>query len=397
MVRTAGDVVVWARPVLPETFAPYGRLFGVGDRLPLGETGGTLVSLDEVHLGPRRFTHLSCYPDARRVLLPVGDAAFFVLVLAGGTDGEPGGPPVAFSTGNGQGLLVEAGVWHTGPVALREGTVLEILETRGAVDRLDRRALRSLLGVEAVRVGLPEEPGAPARPLDLQGPGAVIVDPGIGDVLTLGLLLFDDLDVVPDHPGLAEEIDRVCAAFCEIGAASQERSTLFGVEAVRALWRALGLDPADRPVPYEESVRAVLAREPLRIHDSLSGALQLTALRRQVVLAGHDAAALSAPLHLRRGRGTEALTDPQGRSISVPALPVLCDRDGPFGGPVGSVRRACLGSGTRSALVALYLPAAAETPAVEAHLEETSRAVKSWCGGVETSRLVIRMGEGSGA
>ncbi len=396
MVRTAGDVVVWARPVGPETFAPYGRLLGVGDRLPLGRAGGTLVSLDEVRLGPRRFTHLSCYPDAQRLLLPVADAAFFVLVLSGGADGGASGPPVAFSTGSGQGLLIDAGVWHAGPVALREGALLEILETRGAVDRLDRRALSALLGVEAVRVGLPEEPGAPARPLDLHGPGAVIVEPGIGDVLTLGLLLFDDLDVVPDHPGLAEEIDRVCAAFCEIGATSHDRSSLFGVEAVRALWRALGLDPADRPTPYEECVRAVLAREPLRVRDSLSGALQLTALRRQVVLAGHDAAALSAPLQLRRGRATEALTDGQGRSISVPALPVLCDRDGPFGGPVGSVRRASLGSGTRSALVALYLPAAAEASAVEAHLEETSRTVRSWCGGVETSRLAIRGSGGSG-
>ena len=75
---------------------------------------------------------------------------------------RPGTPPTAFRVLGGAGLMIEAGVWHHGPVPVSEVGLLEILETSGAADRIDRRPLLDLIGFEAARISLPEEVPPPS-------------------------------------------------------------------------------------------------------------------------------------------------------------------------------------------------------------------------------------------
>lgn len=382
-----GDLVLTARPASADTFAPFGQLLGVGDHVRLGRRGSALAMLDEGRPGPRRFTHLQRCPEARRLLLPLGDVPLLVVVLGPGD--PPAGPPAAFRIAPEQGLLVGAGVWHAGPFALEKGVVCEILETRGPVDRFDRRPLSELAGVEAIRVQLPEEPGAAGPGIDLDAPGAVLVEEGLAGRLAVGLLLLADLEIPREHPALTAEIEQVGKALRSLRGRHREITGLFGVAEIRRLWRALGLDPATRLPTYETGLREVLEGRPPPAADALEGAVGLCSLRRPAIGCIHDPTSLTAPLQLRYGRKAESLEDEAGRPVDAEGLPVLCDRDGPFAGPVGEVRRVRIAPGATRALVVLYLPAGTEEAQVLTHLEEVSRAALTYCGGREAGRLAL--------
>ena len=100
----AGDLTLPARPATPELFAPFGRLLGPGARLKFAPQGGALLALDHAHPGPRRVTHLVRYPEARRILLPLGPGALLLVVLPPGE--RPGGPPAAFLVPPGCGVML---------------------------------------------------------------------------------------------------------------------------------------------------------------------------------------------------------------------------------------------------------------------------------------------------
>src|SRR5262245_16866475 len=161
-----GDLVLSARPATAETFQPYGRLVWGGDRLRLGGERAVLVALDSKEAGPRRVRHLQRYPDARRLVLATGDASLLLVVCGSGD--RPAGPAAAFRIPGGAGAVLDAGVWHAGPIAMGDATVLELLEVSGPADRLDRRTVAEVLGVEGLRVLLPDEVGAPGPGLDLR-------------------------------------------------------------------------------------------------------------------------------------------------------------------------------------------------------------------------------------
>jgi len=150
-----GDLVLEARTATPEAFLASGRLLYGGDRARIGKGGRVLVALDAREKGPRRVCHLQRYPEAARVVLSATPAPFVVVVS--GTGDRPGGPPAAFRFPGGVGVLLNAGVWHAGPMPLADTTLLELLEIRGPTDLLDRRPVSDLLGVEGIRVVLPGE------------------------------------------------------------------------------------------------------------------------------------------------------------------------------------------------------------------------------------------------
>jgi ureidoglycolate hydrolase len=156
-----GDLLVSARPAAPESFAPFGRLLSTPAQVRMGRKGGVILSLEAGRPGPRRLTHVVRYPLARRAVFSMGPVSLIVVVFAAGE--RPEGPPLAFRTQPGTGLLLHAGIWHHGPVALADVDLLEALETPGAADRMDRCALKDALGTEAVRVTLPEEADALPR------------------------------------------------------------------------------------------------------------------------------------------------------------------------------------------------------------------------------------------
>ncbi|MDJ0973862.1 MAG: hypothetical protein QNJ98_05335 [Planctomycetota bacterium] len=157
--QSIGDLTLTARPATPETFAPYGTLIGVGGSAQMGKGARVLVSLIAAQTGPRRATHLVRYPEARRGVVAPEHAPMWVVVLVDGAADEAP-TPEAFLIQPGMAIVLEPGVWHAGPSVVADGTLTELLEVRGGIDRLDRQLVSDLVPSRALRVVLPEEPEA---------------------------------------------------------------------------------------------------------------------------------------------------------------------------------------------------------------------------------------------
>ena len=319
-----GDLALVPRGATDESFAPYGRILGPGQRLALGATGGTLVALDAVEPGPRRATHMQRYPEARRLLLPLGPGSLLVIVLPPGE--RPGGPPSAFLCPAGHGLLLKQGVWHAGPLPLEPMHLCEVLETRGPVDRMDRRSVRDLVGAEGVRVTLAEEAGGRPTRFHLGQPNSVLLD-----------------------------------------------------EALAGRWRVALLELSDLHIDDVLGVRG----------NSLLAALDRWARGGEEPPLAYDAERIGEQVLVRPGAAGEASPDPTSQRGGTEGRPLLSDRDGPLAGPTGAAQRARVSAHTRRALVVVLREAATDRTAADGLLDELSRDVIEVCGGVESARLVL--------
>lgn len=383
----AGDLALSARVAAPETFAPFGRLLGPGDRVRFAERGGALLALDRAQPGPRRITHLQRYPEARRVLLPLGPAALLLVVLPPGE--RPGGPPAAFVVPAGQGVLLREGVWHAGPVPLEAMPVCEVLETSGPVDRMDRRPLRDLVGAEGARVLLPEEPGARPPGLDLTQPNAVLLDAALHGHLRLACLDLCDLVVGESAAALTAEGERLAEAMRSTYGAMGGIDEVPGIAETRALFRALGIDPERLRPTSETLVTLALEGRPLPRVDALTDTLHLCSLKTRVPMAAYDAQRLVEPVLVRKGGPGEGFHGLARERIQVEGRPVLCDREGPFGSPAGDALRSRVTHQTRRAFVVLFLPARGDAVGADRLLTSVSAEIRGRCGGREAGRLSL--------
>jgi len=381
-----GDLVLAARPVTAEAFAAYGRLLGPGDRVRLGDKGSVLLALDAKEAGPRRVRTFQRFPDARRVLLGLSDAAMVLVVC--GTGDAPAGPAAAFRILGGNGVVLDAGVWHAGPLPLSDGPVLEALETVGVADRLDRRSVAEVLGAEGLRILLPDEFGAPGPGLDLHDDYAVRIADGLRGRLSLGCLAFDGISVADSDEALRQDGERLAH---ELAAQWGDRapSEVPGLEPVRALYRGLGIDPTKTRPSSEALLRRVLQGKPLYRVNGLVDALNLCSLRMLVPFGAYDRARVAGPVVLRPGGPGEGFEGIGRGRIAVEGRPVLADREGPFGNPTADSLRTSVSHATTRALVVLYLPPTVEASGVAPYLDAVSATVLRHCGGVESARRVV--------
>ena len=382
-----GDLVLSARPVTAEAFAPYGRLLFPGERLRMGAAGKIVLALDPREAGPRRVRHLQRYVDARRFLMSIGEGSL-LLVVAGVGD-KPVGPAAAFRIAPGVGVLLEAGVWHAGPVAIADATVLEGLEAVGLADRLDRRTVADAFGAEGLRIMMPDEVGAPGPGLDLSAEFSVTVDERLRDRLLLGCIAFDGITVAETGADLRDEGDRLVAELRRQWGSAASPSDIPALEPARALYRGLGIDPTRTRPASEALLRRVLQGRPLFRVNSLVDAMNLCSLRMLVPFGTYDRGRIAGAIVLRVGNEGEGYEGIARGRIGVEGRPVLADREGAFGNPTADSLRTSVTHATSRALVVLYLPPTVERPNVERLLDATSRTVTTHCGGRESARRIV--------
>lgn len=383
---STGDLAIAAQPATRETFRPFGTVLTPGGRTYVGRRGKVLVTQDRRGPAPRRVTHLARYPEAKRIVTAVGGTAMWIVVHPPGE--VPDARPAAFLVPGGASLVLDAGVWHAGPVPLAETTLCEMLEAVGPSDRFDRRSVQELAGAQGVRVLLPEDPAAGSGVLDLAAPNAVLVDASLHGRMRLGCLVLDDLE--PGDPTELEvELGQAVEGLRAMWGHATDLGEIPGIAVGRELYAEVGLDPA-RTVPRAEALVAhVLAGHGVPQEGPLARALALVALRTRLPLAAYDGALVGDQVLVRTGAPGEDYEGPDGRRLAVEGRPVLCGPEGPFGSPVGDARRAGAGPNVRRVLVVLYLPPSADDATIEGWLDGTARTLLAHVGGREAGRLVV--------
>jgi DNA/RNA-binding domain of Phe-tRNA-synthetase-like protein/ureidoglycolate hydrolase len=383
-----GDLVLAARPVTPEAFAPYGSVLAAGGRVRLGGRAAVVVAMDPREAGPRRVTTLQRFVGARRLLVALAEEGF-LLVVAGPGD-PPAGPASAYRVPRGTGVLLDAGIWHAGPYPLADGPVLEAVEVAGPAEHVDRRTVLDTFGAEGLRLMTPDEDGAPGAGLDLTDEMAMTIAEGLRGKLVLGCLAFDGLRVGDGDEALREEGERLAIALRAQWGAETAPAEIPALRPVRELYRALGIDPTKTRPASEALLRRVLQGKPLYRVNALVDALNLCSLTTLVPFGVYDRARVAAPVVLRWGAAGETYEGIGRGRIAVEGRPVLADRDGPFGNPTADALRTSVGHGTTKALAVLYLPPAVDAVHVDRFLTLAAEAVARSCGGREVARRVVR-------
>lgn len=384
-----GDLVLAARPVTPEAFAPHGRVVALGDRVRLGgRAASVLIALDPREAGPRRITTLQRFVGSQRLLVPLAPEGFLVVVA--GVGDPPAGPASAYVVRGSTGIVLHPGVWHAGPYPLADGPVLEAVEVAGPADHVDRTSVLSAFAAEGLRLVLLDEEGAPPAGLDLADDHALTLAEALRGRLALGCLTFDDLDAGESDDALAEEGERLAEALRTQWGAATAPSDIPALEPVRALYRNLGLDPTRHRPSSEALLRRVLSGRPLYRVNRLVDAMNLCSLTTLVPFGVYDRTRIAAPVVLRLGTVGEQYEGIGRGRVHVEGRPVLVDRDGPFGNPTADALRTAVGHGTTRVLVVLYLPPTVDAAHVDRFLSAASTSVLRHCGGRETARRVVR-------
>jgi DNA/RNA-binding domain of Phe-tRNA-synthetase-like protein len=198
----------------------------------------------------------------------------------------------------------------------------------------------------------------------------------------LGLSVLQGVKVLPNQAELQEEIKRLGETL-RVRHAGQPSGAVPGVEAARALYKSLGLDPTKTRPSNEALLRRVLKGEALYTINTLVDALNLCSLSQQLPYGLYDLDRIEPPITLRLGHEAEAYEGIRKGLLQASGRPVLVDARGPFGNPSADSARTQITLETQNALVVLYAPLSLGAAAAETRVRETSATLLRFCGGTQ--------------
>jgi len=161
----------------------------------------------------------------------------------------------------------------------------------------------------------------------------------------------------------------LCATLAAAAEAARARepAEIPAIAATRGAYRALGKDPARYRPSAEALVRRLRKGEPLPQHDPWVDLGTLVSLETGFSIGVYDRETLRPPILARPGRAGESYLGIGGIALNLEGLPLLADREGPFGSPSRDSARTAVRPETRGVLFVLY--GFAPHPVDEASLE----------------------------
>lgn len=201
------------------------------------------------------------------------------------------------------------------------------------------------------------------------------------DVVRPGALLFEGVSAAESDPRLDGPL---------LEAERRVRSSPPSErDAVRAMYRKVGLDPTRRRPSSEALLRRLLRGDSLPRVNVLVDLCNWCSVELQLPYGVYDAARLSGDVELRLGAAGEEYPGIRKDVVHVAGRLALADARGAFGNPSSDSARTMVGAATTSALVVIYAPAGLPPISLTAALDLTSRRVVDFAGGREAARFVV--------
>ena len=209
----------------------------------------------------------------------------------------------------------------------------------------------------------------------------IVVAPGLGDIVQLGALVIEQTvnasaDARLDVP--------LAAAEAAVRAHPPEES-----QAVRAMFRRIGLDPTKTRPSSEALLRRVRKGDRLPRINALVDICNWCSLEFQLPYGLYDVAALAPPVVLRIGRDGESYPGIRKDVVHVADRLTLADQAGPFGNPTSDSARTMVTEATGAVLTVVFAPAETSPMRLASVLELTAQRLLQFAGGRETLRAVI--------
>ena len=211
-------------------------------------------------------------------------------------------------------------------------------------------------------------------------PDPVALAPALTSILRPGVLWWDGAHVAERAAALDAALDEVVPRTV----ASPPAET----QAVRQMYRRVGLDPTKTRPSNEALLRRVRRGDPFPRVNTLVDAVNLCSLELQLPYGVYDRAALAGPIVIRLGNEGEAYDGIRKDTVHVAGRLTAVDARGPFGNPTSDSARAMVTAATVDALIVVYAPVGTAARDVHQVLDRTAARVGAAVGGHEADRWV---------
>ncbi|MBK5298384.1 MAG: hypothetical protein JJE40_14620 [Vicinamibacteria bacterium] len=209
----------------------------------------------------------------------------------------------------------------------------------------------------------------------------IVVAPGLAAIVRLGALVIEQTanasaDARLDPP--------LAAAEAAVRAHPPEES-----QAVRAMYRRIGLDPTKTRPSSEALLRRVRKGDRLPRINTLVDICNWCSLEFQLPYGLYDVSALQPPVVLRIGHEGESYPGIRKDVVNVADRLTLADQAGPFGNPTSDSARTMVTEATAAVLAVVFAPAQTTQGRLAWVLDVTAQRLIQFAGGRQTLRAVI--------
>jgi DNA/RNA-binding domain of Phe-tRNA-synthetase-like protein len=162
-----------------------------------------------------------------------------------------------------------------------------------------------------------------------------------------------------------------------------------GIDAARALFRALGIDPTKRRPSSEALLHRALRGHAMPAINPLVDAGNAWSLEHLLPLGLYDGDAIRGDVVLRRGGPGDVYEAISGARLDLDGRYLLADEDGPFGSPITDSKRTAVTTGTTRAAIVVYAPPAYGAARLREGADDLVRRVARLCGGRAAQIVVL--------
>jgi DNA/RNA-binding domain of Phe-tRNA-synthetase-like protein len=196
----------------------------------------------------------------------------------------------------------------------------------------------------------------------------------------LGILEIEGVSVATSAGALSGEILHLCEQIYRSVTVDQV-SECDSVRAVRAMFRAWGIDPARYRPSSEALLRRIAQGKGLYRISNVVDVGNLGSLETGWPYGIYNRALISPPVVFRAGQASETYEGIGKQTWHLAGRPVLADENGAFGSPISDSTRTMVTDAAHDFLAVIYAPANAAASAIESALQKLSERITKSGGG----------------
>ena len=207
-------------------------------------------------------------------------------------------------------------------------------------------------------------------------------------VVRAGVLWLDGATVVEREPRLNAPLAAAEAAIRSASASAGHSFRGADTDAVRTMYKRVGLDPTKTRPSSEALLRRVRKGDTLPRINSMVDVCNWCSLEFQLPYGLYDAQKIDGDVELRLGVAGEWYAGIRKDDVHVEHRITLADSGGPFGNPTSDSARTMVTTATTRALLVVFAPREVDERRLSHVLDVTAARMAEFTGGSETARTI---------
>jgi DNA/RNA-binding domain of Phe-tRNA-synthetase-like protein len=179
-------------------------------------------------------------------------------------------------------------------------------------------------------------------------------DPGISEILEVGVLYFQELQCQKQNGLLWDNINALGKQYQEQYENPSQALQL--LKPARDLYRSIGIEPTRHRPSSEALLRRIIKGKPLYQINSIVDSGNLASLSFMLPIGLYDRDKINGPVIIRMGSEGESYDGIGKERINVFGKITLADNVGPFGNPSSDSMRTAISLDTSEVIMVIFAP-----------------------------------------